>query len=138
MDERERRQLFRDQVILAPMTKGSNLPFRRLCVEMGVRFSVGEMALSRYVAKGRSGELALLRRHADELVFGSQLCGRNPEVMADQLKRRRPAANVMEWVRARDRDKVAAKGEPGRNDPCPCGSGKKYKRCCAIAVGASV
>lgn len=21
----------------------------------------------------------------------------------------------------------------GRNDPCPCGSGKKYKKCCAIA-----
>jgi tetratricopeptide (TPR) repeat protein len=21
----------------------------------------------------------------------------------------------------------------GRNDPCPCGSGKKYKRCCALA-----
>jgi uncharacterized protein len=21
----------------------------------------------------------------------------------------------------------------GRNDPCPCGSGKKYKRCCAMA-----
>lgn len=20
--------------------------------------------------------------------------------------------------------------EPGRNDPCPCGSGKKYKHCC--------
>ncbi|MDQ3762541.1 MAG: SEC-C metal-binding domain-containing protein [Actinomycetota bacterium] len=20
-------------------------------------------------------------------------------------------------------------GEPGRNAPCPCGSGKKYKRC---------
>jgi tetratricopeptide (TPR) repeat protein len=20
--------------------------------------------------------------------------------------------------------------QPGRNDPCPCGSGKKYKRCC--------
>ncbi|MFQ5422627.1 MAG: SEC-C metal-binding domain-containing protein [Phycisphaerae bacterium] len=19
---------------------------------------------------------------------------------------------------------------PGRNDPCPCGSGKKYKKCC--------
>jgi len=19
---------------------------------------------------------------------------------------------------------------PGRNDPCPCGSGKKYKHCC--------
>jgi preprotein translocase subunit SecA len=22
-----------------------------------------------------------------------------------------------------------AADEPGRNDPCPCGSGKKYKRC---------
>jgi preprotein translocase subunit SecA len=20
----------------------------------------------------------------------------------------------------------------GRNDPCPCGSGKKYKRCCGL------
>jgi tetratricopeptide (TPR) repeat protein len=28
--------------------------------------------------------------------------------------------------------------KPGRNDPCPCGSGKKYKRCCAelSVVGA--
>ncbi|PYU20285.1 MAG: hypothetical protein DMG30_21520, partial [Acidobacteria bacterium] len=23
-----------------------------------------------------------------------------------------------------------ANGKIGRNDPCPCGSGKKYKRCC--------
>jgi hypothetical protein len=22
----------------------------------------------------------------------------------------------------------------GRNDPCTCGSGKKYKRCCALKV----
>jgi uncharacterized protein YecA (UPF0149 family) len=21
-------------------------------------------------------------------------------------------------------------GRVGRNDPCPCGSGKKYKKCC--------
>ena len=27
--------------------------------------------------------------------------------------------------------KVAAKDtKVGRNDPCPCGSGKKYKDCC--------
>jgi len=25
---------------------------------------------------------------------------------------------------------VRKAAEPGRNDPCPCGSGKKYKRCC--------
>ncbi|MGS0679967.1 YecA family protein [Shewanella sp. 125m-7] len=24
--------------------------------------------------------------------------------------------------------------KPGRNDPCPCGSGKKYKRCCMDSV----
>jgi uncharacterized protein YecA (UPF0149 family) len=24
----------------------------------------------------------------------------------------------------------AAMGRVGRNDLCPCGSGKKYKRCC--------
>src|SRR5262249_51675242 len=26
--------------------------------------------------------------------------------------------------------------EIGRNDPCPCGSGKKYKRCCLLAATA--
>ena len=25
-------------------------------------------------------------------------------------------------------------GQVGRNDPCPCGSGKKYKRCCGTTV----
>ncbi|MBX6393000.1 MAG: UPF0149 family protein [Burkholderiales bacterium] len=25
-------------------------------------------------------------------------------------------------------------GKVGRNDPCPCGSGKKYKRCCGAAA----
>ncbi len=26
------------------------------------------------------------------------------------------------------------KAKIGRNDPCPCGSGKKYKNCCGRAV----
>lgn len=25
---------------------------------------------------------------------------------------------------------IQASKTPGRNDPCPCGSGKKYKKCC--------
>ncbi len=25
----------------------------------------------------------------------------------------------------------------GRNDPCPCGSGKKYKKCCALKGGVA-
>ncbi len=27
--------------------------------------------------------------------------------------------------------------KPGRNDPCPCGSGKKYKQCCFLTKGGS-
>ena len=26
----------------------------------------------------------------------------------------------------------ASAPKPGRNDPCPCGSGKKYKQCCLL------
>jgi yecA family protein len=29
---------------------------------------------------------------------------------------------------------IRALGKPGRNDPCPCGSGNKYKRCCGPSV----
>jgi preprotein translocase subunit SecA len=25
----------------------------------------------------------------------------------------------------------------GRNDPCPCGSGKKYKKCCLLKEGGT-
>jgi uncharacterized protein YecA (UPF0149 family) len=25
---------------------------------------------------------------------------------------------------------IKTQGGTGRNDPCPCGSGKKYKKCC--------
>ena len=28
------------------------------------------------------------------------------------------------------RQPVHADAKVGRNDPCPCGSGKKYKECC--------
>ena len=37
----------------------------------------------------------------------------------------------MEIVKEFKRSKTVHKEkEPGRNDPCPCGSGKKYKKCC--------
>ena len=54
------------------------------------------------------------------------------EFMAQELRGGRPAATVMEWVRSRDRLKAeeVTHRNPGRNDPCPCGSGRKYKRCC--------
>jgi hypothetical protein len=41
------------------------------------------------------------------------------------------------WISVRDMDELLGRSAAGpaprpvgRNDPCPCGSGKKYKRCC--------
>lgn len=31
-----------------------------------------------------------------------------------------------------------ARASVGRNDPCPCGSGTKFKRCCLLRRGAMV
>ena len=36
---------------------------------------------------------------------------------------------------AREREPIEKRAPVGRNDPCPCGSGKKYKKCCG-APGA--
>lgn len=35
-----------------------------------------------------------------------------------------------DWVYV-EPEAAPAAGSPGRNDPCPCGSGKKYKKCCS-------
>jgi uncharacterized protein len=51
------------------------------------------------------------------------------EYMARELKNKRPPANVMNWIRNRE-NQVIKPAVPERNDPCPCGSGKKYKNCC--------
>ncbi len=47
---------------------------------------------------------------------------------------------MKKWVKDHEKElkneqngkvETVVKGEePGRNDPCPCGSGKKYKKCC--------
>ena len=42
-----------------------------------------------------------------------------------------PAEKIKEIVKAFKKSRTVVKGEKiGRNDPCPCGSGKKYKKCC--------
>jgi uncharacterized protein len=49
--------------------------------------------------------------------------------MARELQNKRPPANVMNWIRNRN-NKVMRTSQPERNDPCPCGSGRKFKHCC--------
>ena len=53
---------------------------------------------------------------------------RRMQLMAGILKRGGDAPEVMDLLAAEAR-------MTGRNDPCPCGSGKKYKRCCGVVVG---
>ncbi len=49
--------------------------------------------------------------------------------MAQELRANRPPANVMRHVRMQDLEKQGRR-QPGPNDPCLCGSGRKHKKCC--------
>jgi tRNA-dihydrouridine synthase 3 len=64
---------------MAPMTKGSNLPYRRLCVELGAEITVSEMTIARRLKQKRHGEFALIRRFPGEPCFGVQLATNHPD-----------------------------------------------------------
>lgn len=49
--------------------------------------------------------------------------------MAAELRAGRPATSVMGYARQKDYA-ANAQGKPGPNDPCICGSNRKYKKCC--------
>jgi uncharacterized protein len=100
----------------------------RYCRECEVRFACnGECPKNRFVTTPEGEEglnylCAGLRRffhHVDP----------HMRFMAGELREQRAPANVMSWVREQESsDRRSPK--PGRNDPCPCGSGRKYKKCC--------
>jgi tRNA-dihydrouridine synthase 3 len=74
---------FEDKVVLAPLTVGGNLPFRRLCSELGADVTVGEMAVVRKLLRGHTGEFALLKGHPDERFFGVQIADKSPDCLAE-------------------------------------------------------
>uniref|UniRef100_A0A7S4EHY8 tRNA-dihydrouridine(47) synthase [NAD(P)(+)] n=1 Tax=Pseudo-nitzschia australis TaxID=44445 RepID=A0A7S4EHY8_9STRA len=61
-----------NRMVLAPLTRGGNLPFRRLCADFGMHTSVSEMIYARSLLKGDPIEKARLRRWKDEPTFGVQ------------------------------------------------------------------
>ncbi len=87
---------FRGSVLLSPLTKGGNLPFRRLCLDWGAEITTSEMAYARQIVRRSRSELALLRRHPDEACFGVQIAaGSAPEaVQAGRMAVERGAAFI--------------------------------------------
>lgn len=50
------------------------------------------------------------------------------QFMANELRNNKLPSNVMAWKNEKDLKRRLSK--TGRNEPCPCGSGKKFKKCC--------
>lgn len=118
------------------IAKESTLP--QYCLDCEVRFACnGECPKNRFIttpdgADGLNYLCAGYRmffNHIDPLM----------KQMAVELKARRPAANVMQQFRKnkpateptlKRNTKRVPLNTVGRNDPCPCGSGKKFKKCC--------
>jgi preprotein translocase subunit SecA len=74
--------------------------------------------------------MGVMQQDVAEKIFSVQVT-RQQEVQ--QIEQRRPQQMVMSHGAEREAagsTPVKREGDKvGRNDPCPCGSGKKYKRC---------
>jgi tRNA-dihydrouridine synthase 3 len=53
---------------LAPLTTQGNLPFRRLCVELGAELTYSEMAVSMPLVQGAKADWTLLKAHQTEIM----------------------------------------------------------------------
>ena len=110
--------------------KRETLP--RYCRECSVRFACnGECPKHRFI-ETPDGEAGLNYLCAGYKLFFQHV---DPYMrfMASQLRQALPPAHVMQWTRLQDIER-ASRSTVGRNDPCPCGSGKKFKKCCGLAV----
>jgi uncharacterized protein len=128
--------------------KETSLP--TYCRECDVRFVCnGECPKNRFI-ETPSGDAGLNYLCAAYKKFFGHI-GPVMEQMAAELKRQQPAANVMHKLNAERRGKPipsekpavnpgmqqlspGPSSPPGRNDLCPCGSGRKFKKCCLSRV----
>ena len=76
----------------------------------------------------------IMYKQEGQATFQSLLAGIEHDVVhtifrVGIAKEKAPAPSPMAEA-AKRKEAVAAGQKVGRNDPCPCGSGKKYKKCC--------
>lgn len=72
----------KSQVILAPMSGVTDVPFRRLVRKCGVGLVVSEMIASHGVIREARQTLKMMKKAPDEKPFSLQLAGCDPEIMA--------------------------------------------------------
>jgi uncharacterized protein len=103
-------------------------PLPRFCRECDVRFAChGECPKNRFIVTP-DGEPGLNYLCAGFKSFFHHV---DPTMrrMIDLMRAGRPAADVMDEIISEDEDLALRVRRAGRNDPCPCGSGLKVKRC---------
>jgi uncharacterized protein len=106
--------------------KRDTLP--RYCRECPVRFAChGECPKNRFILTP-DGEPGLNYLCAGYKAFFTHI-DRPMKLMADLLRRGRYADEAMPILTAEAARLTEAAARTGRNDPCPCGSGLKTKRC---------
>jgi uncharacterized protein len=113
--------------------KRDTLP--RYCRECPVRFAChGECPKNRFILTPE-GEPGLNYLCAGYKAFFIHI-DRPMRLMSDLLRRGRYADEAMQLLAGEDAATLqAAFAASGRNDRCPCGSGKKFKHCHGPAVG---
>jgi hypothetical protein len=99
-------------------------------------------ALSVFVDRGLVDEadeysippaLDWLRFYDPDAIAERQEDGEEPEEEVDEMIAADPALDVLSRLDEPSSGPapiVNAEAKVGRNDPCPCGSGRKYKKCC--------
>jgi uncharacterized protein len=108
------------------LAKRDSLP--RHCRECEFLFACrGECPRNRFI-RAPSGEDGLNYLCAGYKAFLTHI-DEPMRLMAAEIKQSRPPANVMAYVAQRESAASAGSLQVGRNDPCPCGSGKRYKHC---------
>jgi uncharacterized protein len=106
--------------------KRDTLP--RMCRECDVRFMCNGGCPKNRLLTTPDGEPGLNYLCAGYMSFFRHI-DRPMKIMTAELRAHRPPANVMLILAREEADLERQFAGVGRNDPCPCGSGLKFKHC---------